>query len=108
MAEVLSGSAALHELIGPAENLAEALTRLVELFLGKTPERPGDHGGLVALAARFAADELPEARTAIASRIVAEFKSAKRLLPRLAGRGIEGAAPPRQSRGARRRQISQP
>ncbi len=80
MAEALSGSTALHELIGPAENLAEALTRLVELFLGKTQSGP-DHGGIVALAARFAADELPEARTAIASRIVAEFKSAKRLRP---------------------------
>jgi hypothetical protein len=80
MAEALSGSTALHELIGPAENLAEALTRLVELFLGKTQSGP-DHGGIVALAARFAADELPEARTAIAGRIVAEFKSAKRLRP---------------------------
>jgi hypothetical protein len=36
---------------------------------------------MMALAARFAADELPEARTAIANRIVAEFKSAKRLRP---------------------------
>ena len=80
MAEALSGATALHELIGSAENLAEALTRLVELFLGKTQSGP-DHGGIVALAARFAADELPEARTAIASRIVAEFKSAKRLRP---------------------------
>ncbi|MES2255891.1 MAG: hypothetical protein V4559_12730 [Pseudomonadota bacterium] len=80
LAEALSASTALHELIGQAENLAEALTRLVELFLGKTQAGP-DHGGLTALAARFAADELPEARTAIARRIVAEFKSAKRLRP---------------------------
>ena len=29
----------------------------------------------------FAADELPEARTAMADRIVAEFKSTKRLCP---------------------------
>ena len=80
MAEALSASTALHELIGQAENLAEALTRLVELFLGKT-QPDSSHGGLTALAARFAADELPEARTAIARRIVAEFKSAKRLRP---------------------------
>ncbi len=80
LAEALSASTALHELIGQAENLAEALTRLVELFLGKTPAGAGQ-GGLTALAARFAADELPEARTAIARRIVAEFKSAKRLRP---------------------------
>ncbi len=80
LAEALSASTALHELIGQAENLAEALTRLVELFLGKA-QADSNHGGLNALAARFAADELPEARMAIANRIVAEFKSAKRLRP---------------------------
>jgi hypothetical protein len=79
MAEILSGSAALYDLIGAAENLAEALGCLVELFLGKATG--GNQQGLEALAARFAADELPEARTAIAGRIVAEFKSAKRLCP---------------------------
>jgi hypothetical protein len=79
-AEALSGSTALHELIGPAENLAEALTRLIELFLGKIQMNPSQVG-LAALAARFSADELPEAKTAIGNRIVAEFKSAKRLRP---------------------------
>ncbi len=79
MAEILSGSAALHELIGGAENLAEALGCLVELFLGNAIG--GNQEGLAPLAARFAADELPEARTAVAGRIVAEFKSAKRLCP---------------------------
>jgi hypothetical protein len=79
MAEILAGSAALHELIGGAENLSEALNCLVELFLGNAT---GDNReGLAPLAARFTADELPEARTAIAGRIVAEFKSAKRLCP---------------------------
>ena len=80
MAEALGASTALHELLGPSENLAEALTRLIELFLGKIPAE-GGKGGLVALSGRFAADELPEARTAIAGRIVAEFKSAKRMRP---------------------------
>lgn len=79
MAEILSGSAALHDLIGEAENLAEALSCLVELFLGKAIG--ANQQGLEALAARFATDELPEARTAVAGRIVAEFKSAKRLCP---------------------------
>jgi len=79
MAEILTGSAALHELIGGAENLAEALGCLVELFLGNATG--GNQEGLAPLAARFTADELPEARTAIAGRIVAEFKSAKRLCP---------------------------
>jgi hypothetical protein len=80
MSEALSASTALHELLGPSENLADALTRLVELFLGKIVMEDAK-GGLVALSARFAADELPEARTAIAGRIVAEFKSPKRLRP---------------------------
>lgn len=79
MAEILSGSAALHELIGGAENLAEALHCLVELFLGNPTG--GNQQGLGPLATRFAADELPEARTALAARIVAEFKSSKRLCP---------------------------
>jgi len=79
LAEILGGSAALHELMGPAENLAGALNNLVALFLGKTPE--GARDGLAALTHHFAADTLPEARTAVANRIVAEFKSNKRLCP---------------------------
>lgn len=79
LAEILGGSAALHELMGPAENLGQALNQLVNLFLGKLPE--GSKDGLAALTHHFAADDLPEARTAVANRIVAEFKSNKRLCP---------------------------
>ena len=79
MAELLGGAAALHELMGRSENLGASLTHLVELFLGKVQDQ--DHQGLSALSQCFAADELPEARTAIAGRIVAEFKSPKRLCP---------------------------
>jgi hypothetical protein len=79
MAEVLSGSAALHELIGGAENLGQALQRLVSLFLGKPIE--GARSGLLALTGHFAADTLPNSRTAVAARLVAEFKSNKRLCP---------------------------
>ncbi len=81
LAEILGGSAALHELMGPAENLGQALNQLVTLFLGKMPEDGKAGGGLAALTHHFAADDLPEARTAIATRIVAEFKSNKRLCP---------------------------
>ena len=81
LAELLGGSAALHDLMGPAENLGQALNNLVTLFLGHTPE-DGAHGrGLAALTHHFAADNLPEARTAVASRVIAEFKSNKRLCP---------------------------
>lgn len=79
LAEILGGSAALHELMGKSENLAGALSNLVALFLGKAPDDA--KGGLAALTQNFAADSLPEARTAVANRIVAEFKSNKRLCP---------------------------
>jgi len=79
LAEVLGGSSALRDLLGQAENLAEMLRRLVDLFLGKV--KPDMGAGLTQLARHFAADDLPEARTAIANRIVAEFKANKRLCP---------------------------
>jgi len=81
LAEVLNGSAALHELMGHAENLGQALNNLVTLFLGKTPDSLTAGQGLASLAQHFADDDLPEARTAIANRIIAEFKSNKRLCP---------------------------
>lgn len=79
IAEVLGGSAALHELLGPAEHLGQALMNLVALFLGRPVA--GTAGGLLALSGHFAADTLPNARTAIANRLVAEFKANKRLCP---------------------------
>jgi len=81
LSEALNGSAALHELMGPAENLGQALNNIVTLFLGRTPEGLVAGQGLASLAHHFAADDLPEARTAIANRIIAEFKSNKRLCP---------------------------
>lgn len=80
VAEILHGSAALHELMGTQENLGESLLALVELFIGKqTAMRT--RRGVEMLAERFAKDELPDARSAIASRILAELKSVKRLCP---------------------------
>ena len=79
LAEIMGGSAALHELLGPAEILADSLGALVELFLGHAPADA--KSGLAMLTRHFAVDDLPEARTAVANRIVAEFKSTKRLVP---------------------------
>ncbi len=79
IAEILSGSAALHDLMGKSENLAGALNNLVALFLGKAPE--GAREGLGSLSAHFAKDDLPAAKTAIANRIIAEIKSNRRLCP---------------------------
>lgn len=79
IAEILAGSAALRELMGPTENLAQSLSGLVELFLGKSQANASQ--GLSALTTSFAKDELPEARTAVANRIIAEFKANRRLCP---------------------------
>jgi hypothetical protein len=79
IAEILSGSAGLRDLIGPRENFGGELMSLVELFLGNEPS--GGRAGLTALTQHFAADDLPDSRTAIATRLMAEFKSAKRLAP---------------------------
>ena len=83
IAEILGGSAALRELMGPSENLAQSLAALVELYLGKATGGGTATGnqGLAALTASFARDELPEARTAVAERIIAEFKANRRLCP---------------------------
>jgi len=78
-AEILNGSAALHELIGKSENLGAALFTLVDLFLGQKTE--GARSGVAAVTDQFAKDRLPEARTAVANRILAELKSVKRLCP---------------------------
>ena len=81
IAEILAGSAALQDLIGATEDLGQALTSLVQLFLGKQPAAGAGRAGLLALTKHFADDDMPESRTAIANRIMAEFKSNKRLCP---------------------------
>ena len=81
IAEVLAGSAALHDLIGAKENLGQALMALVQLFLGHAQPDAGERAGLIALTQHFADDDMPESRTAIASRIMAELNSTKRLCP---------------------------
>jgi hypothetical protein len=55
---------------------------LVELFLGVTVNvAEGAGGGIIELARFFAKDDLPESRSAIAARILAELKGLKRLCP---------------------------
>jgi len=81
IAEVLAGSAAIHELIGASANLGQALTVLADLFLGESLRAGANREGLRALAAHFAAGRLGEARTAIAHRILAELRRPRRLCP---------------------------
>jgi hypothetical protein len=79
-AEILHCSAALHELIGKHENLGEALLTMVQLFSGQEPSGEiADRAGITALSRHFRNDDLAQARTAIANRILAELRSVKRL-----------------------------
>ncbi len=78
-AEILNGSAALHELLGSNEDLGEAMWVLVHMFLGQPTENAKP--SLAAVTRHFADDTLPAASTAIANRILAELKSVKRLCP---------------------------
>ncbi len=82
VAEMLTGAAALADLLGQNPDLGHALMNLVELFLGGDVKvAQGGGRGINELARFFAKDELPESRQAIAGRIVAELKGMKRLCP---------------------------
>jgi hypothetical protein len=81
ISEVLEGPAGLKELIGAKANHGEALMALVKLFLGREPEETEGHSGLIALTKEFKVDALPNARVAIAHRIITEIRSFKRLVP---------------------------
>ena len=82
MAELLSNSAALADLLGPHRDLGHAMLNLAALFMGTDVlGAPLSAGVLKNLSRRFENDELPEARAAVASRILAELRSMKRLCP---------------------------
>src|SRR6185295_11435684 len=82
VAEMLNGSAALADLLGHNPDLGHAILNLVELFLGSEVHiAEGGGRGINELARYFAKDELPEARAAIAARILSELKGMKRLCP---------------------------
>lgn len=82
VAEMLSGAAALADLLGHNPDLGHALLNLGELFLGtEVHVAEGAGRGINDLARYFAKDDLPESRTAIAGRIVAELKGLNRLCP---------------------------
>jgi hypothetical protein len=82
IAEMLNGQAALGVLLGQNPDLGHALLNLVDLFLGAQVQlAEGAGGGINDLARFFVKDELPEARNAIATRILSELKGLKRLCP---------------------------
>ena len=81
VAEMLTGAAALTDLLGHNDNLGQALFNLTELFLGTRVASENASEGVNELARYFAKDDLPEARIAIAGRILSELKGMKRLCP---------------------------
>lgn len=81
VAEMLNGAAALADLLGPNPDLGHALFNLVQLFLGTPLENAEEGGGINKLAHHFAKDDLPNARAAIANRILTELRGMKRLCP---------------------------
>ncbi len=82
--EILGGSAALQELLGPVEDLGGALVAMSDLYLGRVPPSAPDLA-LGRLAGFFAADRLLDARTALARRVLSELKTHKRLARTVAG-----------------------
>ena len=107
MAEILSGSAALHELMGQCGKSGRGAEPAGRIVPGQARTKDAK-GGLRHCRPAFAADELPEARTAIAGRIVAEFKSAKRLCPDSLVEELKALRRLANTRGDGRGQISQP
>ena len=72
IAEILAGSAALQDLIGATEDLGQALTSLVQLFLGKQPADGAGRAGLLALTKHFVVVVLLVLCSVFANRIMAE------------------------------------
>ncbi|MCC6920257.1 MAG: hypothetical protein IT548_13735 [Alphaproteobacteria bacterium] len=76
--EILSGSAALQELIGPMPDLGSALVVMSDLYLGRPPG--GEQSSALArLSSLFGADQLLDARTGLGRRILAELRAHKKL-----------------------------
>ena len=78
-AEIVSGSKALQEMLGENENLGQALIVLVDLFMGVS--LPTAAPPWPRFPSNSRADELPQARIAIANRVIAELKNGRRLCP---------------------------
>lgn len=77
-AEMLSGSAALVELLGEQPDLGSALIHLTNLFLGRAAELQGLSTSLEKLARAFASGQLPSARMAVGERIMREIRVGRR------------------------------
>ena len=75
--EILGGSAALQELIGPMPDLGAALIAMSDLYLGRVSA--DQNSVLGQLSSFFGKDKLLDARTALGRRVLAELKTHKKL-----------------------------
>ncbi len=82
IAEMLTGNAALGDLLGDQKDLGNALLVITDLFLGKIDRSDKSIAkGVRTLSAFFAEGSLLESRIAIVKRILSEINSARRLCP---------------------------
>ena len=77
--EMVATPAALGDLLGPQPDLGHSLLNLVALFLGNETSERSPAGNV--LAGYFKRDMLSEARAMVASRLLSELRSVKRLCP---------------------------
>lgn len=82
IAEMLSGNAALGDLLGDQKDLGHALLLITDLFLGKVDNSDKSIArGVRTLSKLFSEGQLLESRIAIAKRILSEISSVRRLCP---------------------------
>ena len=79
--EMLTGNAALGDLLGEMPDLGSALVKMADIFLGRVDPQADDPPGLKALCREFAKGNLVNARTAIAQRVLQEIQGVRRLKP---------------------------
>ncbi len=80
--DMVSGRAALQDLMGEHDSMGALLTRMTDLFLGcLDPDDPEIPAGVRALAVEFARGKLEGARGAIGQRILVELRAPRRLEP---------------------------
>ena len=81
IAELVADPEVLSELLGGELAFGARLSAVIRLFKGQRGENEEATASLRLLARRFADDEFPDARAAVANHILAECKSSKRLCP---------------------------
>lgn len=81
VAELLTGNAALADLLGEQPDLGTALLKMADIFLGKMDPQADMLPGLKALCHEFERGNLVNSRTAIAQRVLQEIQGTRRLKP---------------------------